>query len=43
MSVEDGTQGLHFCRVESFKDDALPVEERPEVDQLAQRCRELVK
>ncbi len=41
--VEDGTQGLHFCRVETFKDDAIPADQRPEVEQLAQQSRDLSK
>ena len=41
--VEDGTQGLHFCRVEEFKDDAMDEPTLTAAREIATQGKELAE
>lgn len=40
--VEDGTQGLHYCTLEEFKDDPIAESDRAHHDMLVQQAKALV-
>jgi hypothetical protein len=40
LIVEDGTQGLHYCRVEKFNDNPTEASEIEELNGLAQQGKE---
>lgn len=40
--VEQGTQGLHYCRLESLRDDGLGEQRRQQADYLSQQLRTLL-
>ena len=41
--VEDGTQGLHYCRMEPFSDLPIPPEDTPVIESLMVEADELCK
>ena len=41
--VEDGTQGLHYCRMEPFSDLPVPPEQSPRIESLMTEADELCK
>jgi hypothetical protein len=41
--VEDGTQGLHFCRVEEYKDDVMDELTLTAARELATQGKELAE
>lgn len=43
LVVEDGTQGLHFCRLEILQDTALSAEALEEAKALAMKGHELAE